>query len=535
MVNSVSQQLAAEATKTGDASVPYTSLKKTQSWLEDEDVFSTAFMESQSSSAPSLQTPASDAVELAVGIAAFHDRPAREAFKVTLSRLITFLVAMDAPFETVMSYGTPYTHLEGYVGQNDEQSLRDIALTGNIRELGAAIYVPTDARYLQDVYLHTLCRISALNIEDCNAGRYSEIAVDGTSKVERREPDPIPGSQKIPSTISNTFRECPSTERTSEGEPLGLCITEECLQSGSCPCRFPTKLPTTAQEERLRIYREMGGKENIGLNTMISRYREVCKSMSEQYKDPFATMLYKYTLVRPGAGYLATARVGDKVKHLPGVPDSELEAMQARRKSGATDIKTDWTKAELDDLSIPLSTREWEYQNAFVSRTPSDRLDWNIGAKAWVANPDGKIAKVNGVLTDRDNFAKTRQDMGLRVFNSPSGTTDQTLQIGIFMGLKEGSPSLYDLRLGCIGYMLWAEHHSYDEMGVAGLPYGLEYRSSDAFNFTTLLGNPERGRQFYDEVGRALTLLSEVNKTSVTLGRYDFSGAEAFLKANAQR
>ena len=61
------------------------------------------------------------------------------------------------------------------------------------------------------------------------------------------------------------------------------------------------------------------------------------------------------------------------------------------------------------------------------------------------------------------------------------------------MGLTAGSSALYDLRLGAIGYMLWAEHHSWDEMGVVGLPYGLKYGSKDAFNFTTILGSAERG------------------------------------------
>lgn len=224
------------------------------------------------------------------------------------------------------------------------------------------------------------------------------------------------------------------------------------------------------------------------------------------------------------------------MKHLDGVSDEELAAMQARLKSGAKDIKTDWTKAELDALSVPLSEREWAWQNIVATKDADSRLDWNIGAKAWKANPDGKIAHVDGRPSNRSNYARTRYELGLQVLNSPSGTTDQTLQIGLFMGLAAGSSALYDLRLGAIGYMLWAEHHSWDEMGVVGLPYGLKYESKVAFNFTTILGSAEKGAAFLLKAEASVKRLSAeaAQIGGVTLSKYNFSGAEAYFKAHAR-
>jgi len=230
------------------------------------------------------------------------------------------------------------------------------------------------------------------------------------------------------------------------------------------------------------------------------------------------------------------------MKHLDGVSDEELAAMQARLKSGAEDIKTDWTKTELDALSVPLSEREWAWQKinpdgkTNATKDADSRMDWNIGAKAWKANVDGKIARVDGRPSNRSNYAWTQYELGLQVLNSPSGTTDQTVQVGLFMGLPAGSSALYDLRFGAIGYMLWAEHHSWDEMGVAGLPYGLKYESKDAFNFTTILGSAERGAAFLLKAEALVKRLSAeaAQIGGVTLSKYNFSGAEAYFKAHAR-
>lgn len=207
---------------------------------------------------------AEKAVEIAIGVAAYHDEGALAAYRITLDRVVTFLEVMKAPIPQVMSFQKQYTGLEGYVGQTDAESLRAIVHDGNMRELGAAIYVATDMRYLQDVFLYTLCRISAKNITSCDSGKYSEILVDGLGKAEISTPSHIPNHETIPSTNTNAFRVCPPDERTEEGVPLGLCVTTECLKLGKCPCQFPKPMGKEALQERARIYAGMGGRTRLG-------------------------------------------------------------------------------------------------------------------------------------------------------------------------------------------------------------------------------------------------------------------------------
>jgi hypothetical protein len=484
-----------------------------------------------------------EVAEFAIGMATYHDSLGLESAQDIVQRLLDLVVAYDAPVGTILGYGEPHPQLEGYgIASPTAEDISQLIVDGNVRELMAILYVLTDQDDGMSFFHYLACLASAKSGASCSTGMYKELVCStppcgaGRNPFKVSTPDALRGTKGAPGGSGAaiplwqrpgggaSFRLCASDEicpqsgampngrECEAGEPIGLCVTEACVDAGTCECKMLAGVDTS---QRMKLKSIIG---QAGVEFFVKKFREVCESITKQSRSAIAASQLKYGVFSPPRGWLRNARVGDKMKAAEGVHPADLAQMQTRmRREGAVDIKTSFSAPTLQDLGLGLSRREIEHQR--LADSDGGHLDWNIGAKVWMPKFDNLLAATDGRLTERPGYGASRQELGMRILSSPSGTTDQAIMTAKLLGF--GEEHLYGAKLASIGWMLFAQHHTYDEMCVVGRPYGLPYDQLDPFDFAKLTGSVKQGKRLLTSTYAALAQLKTLQEHGSALDMND--------------
>lgn len=122
-----------------------------------------------------------------------------------------------------------------------------------------------------------------------------------------------------------------------------------------------------------------------------------------------------------------------------------------------------------DIASLPLSDQEKKTIMSYQTEVypPEKPLPWKTGKQTWMLQ-HAPLGKTRGFLEEAGRYF-------LPVVAGPSGTTDRIFELAQYLGLLNKKEDFQALRLACLAYLLIIDAHSYHEVMLGAMPYGLPY------------------------------------------------------------